>query len=104
MTDLIERALKAKRESKYIEFKASFNTSSAQDWCEIIKDIVAIANSGGGIIIFGVDDRGLPLHKDLSLLLKLDPADIANKVLKYTATYVPDVEIVELDKNKEKVV
>ena len=47
---LIEKAKAAKRESKYIEFKVSFDIDSTQDWCEIIKDIVAIANSGGGII------------------------------------------------------
>lgn len=42
------KALTAKRESKHIEFKEGFNPSEARDWCEIIKDIVAMANSGGG--------------------------------------------------------
>ena len=54
MDRLISKALNAKRESKYIEFKSEFNPDSPQDWCEIIKDIVALANTGGGVIIFGV--------------------------------------------------
>jgi hypothetical protein len=35
MSELVERALKAKRESKRIEFKRGFDTSFAE-WCELI--------------------------------------------------------------------
>lgn len=48
MDDLIKRGLTAKRESKYIEFKSAFDVESAAEWCEIVKDIVALCNSGGG--------------------------------------------------------
>jgi len=34
---IIEKVKKAKRESKYIEFKEKFDINSSQDWCEIIK-------------------------------------------------------------------
>ena len=50
MSHLIQKALSAKRESKYVEFKQSFDPNSAREWCEIIKDIVAIANSGAGLL------------------------------------------------------
>ena len=53
MPDLVQRALTAKRESKYIEFKENFDPDSPADWCEVIKDIVAIANSGGGVMSSG---------------------------------------------------
>lgn len=43
MDDLIKRALIASRESKFIEFKEAFDVSSPRDWCELIKDIVALA-------------------------------------------------------------
>jgi hypothetical protein len=36
MSELVERALKAKRESKRIEFKRGFDTSSPAEWCELI--------------------------------------------------------------------
>jgi len=48
MPDLIQKALTAKRESKSVEFKETFDPTSPGDWCEVVKDIVAIANSGGG--------------------------------------------------------
>jgi len=41
---LLERAKTAKRESKYVGFKEKFDIYSSQDWCEIIKDIVAMYN------------------------------------------------------------
>ena len=60
MDDLIRRALIACRESKFIEFKEAFDVSSARDWCELTKDIVALANTGGGVILIGLDNRGNP--------------------------------------------
>lgn len=57
MPGLLEKALSAKRESKHIEFKHSFDPTSMGEWCEVINDIVAIANSGGGIIVFGLETR-----------------------------------------------
>ncbi|GAG15539.1 unnamed protein product, partial [marine sediment metagenome] len=37
MSELIDKGLKAKRESKYVDFKRSFNPKSAGEWCELIK-------------------------------------------------------------------
>jgi len=53
-TVFLDKARNAKRESKYIEFKERFDVNQSQYWCEIIKDIVAMANSGGGCILIGV--------------------------------------------------
>jgi len=104
MTDLIEKALTAKRESKYVEFKEMFNPRSPQDWCEITKDIVAIANSGGGIILFGVDNAGIPSGVSIDDISALDPADVANKISKYTGSVDLEFEIRELKKNKRKLI
>ncbi|HTA21929.1 MAG TPA: ATP-binding protein [Terriglobales bacterium] len=98
MSDLTQRALTAKRESKYIEFKASFDPNSAGEWCEIIRDIVAIANSGGGIIVFGLDSVGSPSDADLSALAQVDPADVGNKISKYTGPVHLEFEIRRLKK------
>ena len=38
--------------------QASFDPAATQDWCEVVKDIVAMANSGGGYVVFGVNDDG----------------------------------------------
>jgi hypothetical protein len=89
----------AKRESKHIEFKQGFDPNSAQDWCEVIKDIVAIANSGGGVIVFGLDNVGTPSGASVDAIVRIDPADIANKIAKYTGPVDLEFEIRELKKH-----
>ena len=81
---LLDLALSSDAETTSIEFKSFFDPKSPRDWCELVKDIVAIANSGGGVIVVGLDDRGAPSGLDASPLLDLDPADITDKVHKYT--------------------
>src|ERR1039458_4139195 len=95
---LILKALAANRESKHIEFKQGFDPTSASEWCEIVKDIVAIANSGGGIILFGLDNVGTPTGQPIDAIAKIDPADVANKVGKYTGTIDLGFEILEVQK------
>ena len=73
MKDLIQRALTAKRESKYVDFKASLNFSEPQAWSEIVKDIIAMANSGGGVLLIGLDNKGNPTGFDPTLVLVGDP-------------------------------
>jgi predicted HTH transcriptional regulator len=81
---MIERALAAKRESKTVDLKRSFDASKAADWCEIVKYLVS-ANSGGGAILIGVEDDGSPATPgSASAILGLDPAKITDKVAKYT--------------------
>src|SRR5437588_10308492 len=48
----------AKNESKSVDFKSAFDPDCAADWCELLKDIVAMANSGGGTVLIGVADDG----------------------------------------------
>lgn len=99
MPDIVEKALRAKRESKYIEFKQDFDSASARDWCEVIKDIVAIANSGGGVIVFGLDNLGSPTGRIVDSIRDIDPADVSNVVTKYTGPVDLEFEIRELQKN-----
>ena len=98
----IEKVKKAKRESKYIEFKEKFDINSSQDWCEIIKDIVAIANSGGGAIIF-VNNHGKASEYDVSSILDLDPAKITDKIAKYTNQQFSEFEIEEFKRDGKKI-
>ena len=83
----------AENESAELEFKAEFDPTAPQDWCELIKDVVALANSGGGIIIFGVNDDGTPATGDLKALQALDPATIVDKIKKYTDQHFADFSL-----------
>jgi len=94
MSQMTKKALKAKRESKYVEFKETFDPSQPRDWCEIIKDIVALANSGGGIILVGVNNKGVPTGFDPEVLLQIDPAVVTDRIHKYTGIQFSDCEII----------
>ena len=104
MATLLERALTARRESRRVEFKESFDLHSQQAWCEVIKDIVAIANTGGGIIVFGVDHKGHPTGEDLSPIAALDPARIGDKLHRYTDSHFVDFDVVDAVKDGHPVI
>src|SRR3990172_7254577 len=99
MNELVVKALNATRESKYIEFKEAFNVSSQGEWCEIIKDVVAIANTGGGVILIGLDNFGAPSGFDVKPILEFDSADITNKINKYTGVQFSEFELSEEEKH-----
>ena len=96
---MLDRAKKAKRESKYVEFKEKFDINQPQDWCAIIKAIVAMANSGGGCILIGIKRDATPSGWDTTPLLNLDPAQITDKMAKYTGEQFADFDIQEVERN-----
>src|SRR5437867_2859452 len=91
----VERAQAAKRESKYIDFKERFDPGSAGEWCELLKDFAAIANSGGGIIIVGLLNSGVPSGVNVRPVLDLDPASVTDKLFRYTGESHAGFEIHE---------
>jgi hypothetical protein len=72
------------QERHRLEFKRTFSNDT-RGWAEIAKDIVAIANFGGGIVIFGIDNYAncLGLGEDIANLF--DPANLSNKIRKYSS-------------------
>jgi hypothetical protein len=101
--DFSKKAAEAKRESKHTDFKAGFDLASPQAWCEVVKDIVAMANSGGGIIIFGVSDDGRTSGVDVSAVLALDPAVVTDKIAKYTGEQFAEFDISEASRHSSQV-
>jgi len=80
-------------ESAEQDFKAEFNPDVTGDWCELIKDIVAMANFGGGRILVGVNDDGTPSHFDVTKILDLDLAPVIDRLYKYTDVHFANVAI-----------
>lgn len=93
----------ARRESKRVEFKEQLDLSKAEDWCEIIKDIAAMANSGGGSILLGIKNDGTPSGWDPSNVLATDPAHVVDKIAKYTGEQFSDFEIVAIRRENYRV-
>lgn len=87
LPDEVSAALAACAESSAIEFKADMDFARCAP--EVVKDIVALANNGGGVIVIGAKDDGSNANTDLALLSKLDPAQITDKVRKYINRDLP---------------
>ena len=98
--NLLKKALTAKRESRQIEFKQSFDLYSDRDWLEkMVKSIVTMANSGGGIIIFGLDKDENTSGNDVKHILSIDQATITDQINKYTQTQFADFEVKSFEKD-----
>jgi hypothetical protein len=100
---LIPKALTAKRENRSIEFKESFDINFQRDWCEIIKDIIAIANTDGGVILIGINNKGQAVKSSVKPILQIDHADLVSKIHKYTNVHFSDIEITEEKKSGRKI-
>jgi predicted HTH transcriptional regulator len=91
--DRVQEALSASAETKQVEFKETFNPADSSSLCETIKDILALANTGGGVIVVGVDNTGMPTGADVKPLLDADPADLSNKITKYTGLHFDELTV-----------
>jgi len=96
---LLAKASIARKETKTIEFKQTIDTNSNADWCEIIKDIAAFANSDGGIVLFGVSNDGKKARFNSKDILNYDPADITNKIFKHTGVQFDNFELIEIKRS-----
>lgn len=103
MNDYLTLALAADQESEKVEFKESLDTKSKTAWLEILKDIVAIANSGGGVLLIGVKDDGHVSGNDVNDLLNYDPADLTNKMFAYTGRHFSDFRITRVERDGQPV-
>jgi hypothetical protein len=90
-------------ESADLDFKSSFDPTNSGEWLEIVKDVVAFANSGGGTILIGANNDGTPSGSDVSTIVALDPADLTNKIYKYTGMNFQDFDIVPCAKNGTRI-
>lgn len=99
LSQLIAEATNATDESTTIEFKENF-LNEHPFWCEIVKDIVAMSNTDGGIIVFGILDNGQSIQDfDTQKTLSVDLADIANKVFSFTRIHISGLKWVEISRS-----
>jgi len=82
-----------------VEFKETFDPSDAQQSVEILKDIVAIANSGGGALAIGVKNSGVVVGIDVSAVLNHDHAKYCDLIRKYTLQDFCDFEVVPAERD-----
>lgn len=100
---LLDLAKTASRESKALDFKDRFDPNSAAEWIELLKDVAAMANSGGGIIVIGAKNNGDASGADVGPILALDPAKVTDKVFAYTDEHFAGFEVHPLRRGGKKV-
>jgi hypothetical protein len=69
---------------------------------ELVKDFVAIANSGRGVIVVGARSNGVASGADVSKVLSLDPAELTDKVYRYTSEHFGGFEIHDVRRGKSR--
>lgn len=87
----------ARSELSIVDFKQDFDSASNKDWLELLKDIVSMANAGGGILIFGVEKNGNVTGCSSNLLRVLDPAAVVDKLRKYAPQVSVQVNPFEIE-------
>lgn len=95
----LTKAKTAKRETTHLEFKEQLDVGSERDWCEVIKDIVALANSGGGLLLIGLRNDGSASGSDVGDVLALDPATVTDKIFRFTGEHFSEFAIEALKRS-----
>lgn len=85
----IDNLLNANVEYEKLDYKENFDIESTEAIVKIAKDMAAMANSGGGDIVIGVDKNFV--KKGLDLSFKIDEADLRNKINRY---FQPKIDFV----------
>jgi len=97
--DSLAHLFNVRTESTEVDFKGHFNVGDEGNWLEIIKDIIAMANSGRGVILFGLNDQGMPTNMDCQPLLSFDTSRITAKIRSWTYTDFVELKLEPLDRD-----
>lgn len=90
---LVQSAELAPSESEELDRKSEWNGSD-EAWEELVRDIVAMANTGGGLIAFGCETSGKPSGKDVSNVRAVDHKVIIDKVRSATNEVIAGIKVV----------
>jgi hypothetical protein len=91
--DALAAALSAPRESKGIAFRPGFGEADTGQWLELLRDAAAMANSGGGVIVVGLDRDGKPSEWDPKAFLAAAPTRLADAFAEYAGEADDGLEI-----------
>ncbi|MBL8963895.1 MAG: putative DNA binding domain-containing protein [Phycisphaeraceae bacterium] len=98
---LLDAAAAAMSECGAVDFKSAFDPAQRSDWCELIKDVVAMANSGGGCIVLGLADDGSRSTWNPTVFTQLDPAQIGDQLRRYVEGLEDKVVVQSLSRGGE---
>jgi hypothetical protein len=85
-------------ESRPSEVVRTFDSASQRDWCELIRDVVAAANSGGGtILVHSLPNRRTP-ETDLGEVRSLNVESLTQRIHDFTGSSFKNVVAQPVDR------
>jgi hypothetical protein len=91
-------ALSATRESRGIAFRPAAGEAGSGARLELLKDLAALANSGGGAVVVGVERDGTPSGWDPSAFVATGATELTGAFAEYAGEAVDRFEVVPVDK------
>ncbi|MCH7488279.1 MAG: ATP-binding protein [Chloroflexi bacterium] len=80
----LRRRLRTKKETRELDYKETLDVRSKEHQAGLAKDVAAMANTVGGVIIVGVRDKTWePLGVSSQIEAQLNPEDLDNKLSEY---------------------
>jgi Schlafen, AlbA_2 len=101
--NLLRRGRTARRETRNTEFKEQFDPRDDTAWLELLKDFVAFANVGGGVIVIGLGNDGSLSNADVRPVLALDAATMGDKIRRFTGSNFDRFEVHEVERDGGRV-
>lgn len=89
---LVLKAETANRESRQLAFQPGYE-DTPEFWCALARDVIAMANSGGGVLVFGVKADGTPTGSDGRAFLTLGVAAIAGRLAEWIGDAFAEIEV-----------
>ncbi len=78
-------------ETTAVEFKAAADFADRRTELKLIRSILAMHNSGGGTIVFGLSSHGEPVEVDLTATRGVDPVVLSDKARAFTERALPGI-------------
>jgi hypothetical protein len=91
--DALAAALTAAGESRRTAFLRAVGDVEPGGWCELLKDVAALANSGGGVVVVGVEGNGTPSGWDPAAFLATGTAALTDAFAEFAGEPFAEFEI-----------
>lgn len=99
--DPLARALRAVRQSKHVALRAGFDPAAEEDWCGLVLDLVAMANTDGGALVLGLGPDGSTVGLEPAVFHALDRASVIARVKEHTRYDFPELTLRRCEKDGE---
>jgi hypothetical protein len=85
-------------ESSQLDFKGRWDPSNKYHWPEIIRDVVAMLNTDGGVLVFGCASSGRCIPTKLRKINAIGQHTVVDKILSATGENYGDITFIDVER------